>query len=210
MSWVPYMVGFLHSLFCLIYETYGLANNWFTWGTEVEALRERIFFGIPAMTVFFHFAFGLCLALARQICVKMFGSPKSMSLPRMFLEIAICSIVTPVMALSFDIPTYLLAMAGVARPISVSVIYALFVVGFLISLLTTKKKKTNANTQQSPDYLMFSIPLIFHVFVLYMMSQRSNQSHSATVFIWMDTLVSVACFALGCGIIGVSSAKKRL
>ena len=155
----------------------------------------------------FHFAFGLCLALARQICVKAFGSPKSMSLPRMLLEIVICSIVTPMMALSFDIPTHLLAMIGVARPISVSVIYVLFVAGFLISLMM--KKQTNAKIELPADYLMFSIPLTFHVFILYMMSQRSDHSHSATVFIWVDTFVSVACFAFGCGVVRLPNTKKK-
>lgn len=163
------LVALLHPIFCTMYELTGVNLGWFYWGSKEPSLQTRVY-NVPIMAIYFHFAFGFCLVAARDLAQHILGVNKSTA--RTFiinaLEVIICVILAPTLALAFDIPTHVLErFVGVSRIYTVALIMsgsALVVVWDLVVM-----SRRNAGRREEyigMDWLLLLTPLSFCTFIL--------------------------------------------
>lgn len=183
------LIGLLHPLFCVPYELTGANKQWWQWGKNLEALGDRAF-NVPIMTVMFHFTFGLFLILSQGYIEPWFlkkrNFPASRLIPSSFftflLPTTVCCITTQVGSVIF------LTLMGIVehlvpsisrRSLSVGIlvwsaaIVLNWIVLYYIRSTSALEKERNAMKQKlplefsRPDWLLFSIPCLFLMFILY-------------------------------------------
>ena len=197
--------GILHPLFFTMYEITGANAGWWAWGDKVEALNERVF-GVPVMTVAFHFLVGFTFALILDLSSKR-------RLPS-WIQVCLVFLFAPAFACLMLTAFNLFTPLGFSR-LQVTFVTLIATCGFLLCDRLDKRKAFAMNPAGAEPVLV-AIPLIWCLFILQMNVREAisaNESlfipHRLFVFVNVAVALATLMYISGSGSGGGPKKSKR-